>query len=76
MGAVKGRSQRTNARGEPTVLIQGRVVPQTREHAREAADSMGISMASYIELLIQNDAREHHVRPAGPFIQEALPVSA
>lgn len=58
------------------MLLQGRVAELTREAAREAADELGISMASYLERLVLADAQHHLVRPEGPFVQEELPVSA
>ena len=76
MGAVTGRSQRAGERGAPTVPLQGRVSESAREAAREAADALGISMAAYLEKLVLADAEHHLVRPTGPFVQEALPVSA
>lgn len=76
MAAVAGRSRRVAPPGAPTVLLQGRVAEPTRDAAREAADDLGISIAAYLEKLVLADAELHVVRPAGPFVQEELPVSA
>ncbi|PWJ23351.1 hypothetical protein ATK17_3845 [Branchiibius hedensis] len=66
MAAVRGRAKRAVPAGTPAVLLQGRVSPETRDAARAAADAAGISIAAYIELLVQADAREHFVRPESP----------
>lgn len=75
MSAVKGRKIRER-RGEPSVLLQGRVLPAAHEAAREAADEMGISIAAYLETLVLADAQQRIVRPQAPYVQEVLAVTA
>lgn len=45
------------------MLLQGRVLPSTRDAARAAADAAGISIAAYLEALVVADAESHFVRP-------------
>ena len=76
MPQVKGRAKRQAPSGAPTVLLQARVDPETREIARRGADAAGISIAAYMEKLLQADEQQHFVRPATPYRQETLDHTA
>lgn len=76
MAQVKGRAKRQAPRGAPTVLLQARVDPDTRELARQGADAAGISIAAYMEKLLQADHQHHFVRPDSAYRQEALDHTA
>ena len=54
MSSVRGRSHRTFPDGEPMALLQGRVRIATRRKAN-AADAAGITLAAYIEALVNRD---------------------
>lgn len=55
------------------VMLQGRVMPETREAAKKRADKLGMSMAAYLEELVRYDA-EHEVVtvPHPPYSQEQI----
>lgn len=72
MASVKGRSHR--ASGGPTRLLQGRVSPETHEAARAAADQDGMSIASYLEHLVLEDARRRQTTPRPALCQEAIAI--
>lgn len=72
MAAVKGRSRR-NTR-EAVVFMQGRVPPEVRAMAGDAADDLGISLSQYLDALVRADAAERFVRPSEPYRQEQLPA--
>ena len=55
MSSVRGRAHRTFADGEHVVLLQGRVRPATRTKANAAAQAAGISLAAYLEALVDHD---------------------
>lgn len=55
MSSVRGRSHRTFPDGEPMALLQGRVRPATRQKANAAADAAGITLAAYLEALVNRD---------------------
>lgn len=55
MSSVRGRSHRTFPDGEPMALLQGRVRIATRRKANAAADAAGITLAAYIEALVNRD---------------------
>lgn len=85
MSAMKGRARR--AEGAPTVLLQGRVSPEARAEVQEAAARSGVSIAYYLEALIdrlvdQNGALPLVDRPLRDrasqldFPQEAEPAAA
>lgn len=72
MASVKGRSHR--ASGGPTRLLQGRVSPETHDAARAAADQDGMSIASYLEHLVLEDARRRQTNPRPALCQEAIAI--
>lgn len=53
MAAIAGRARRP--RTGPNELIQGRIRPDLKERARRGAAVRGISLAMYLELLIEQD---------------------
>lgn len=52
---VSGRSKRPTNADAPHVLLQARVRPEVRIKARAAADGAGISIAAYLEALVDRD---------------------
>jgi hypothetical protein len=77
MPAVKGRSARP-ATDEGTVPLQGKVSPRIRDKARKAASAAGISMAQYLEQLVERDEVDQNGCPLWlqprPSNQEVLPL--
>lgn len=63
MAAVKGRRRRSNDE-IVTVPMQARVAIPTREKVRSVADTLGVSMSSYLDALIANDELDENGRPA------------
>ncbi len=77
MSAHQYRARRRQ--GSPTVLLQSRVAPEVREAVQEAAASSGVSIAYYMEALIQQLVEENGTLPLvdGPRPQrEELPIPA
>ncbi|WP_157887876.1 hypothetical protein [Frondihabitans sp. PAMC 28766] len=77
MGAMKNRV--TRAAGAPTVLLQGRVSPQTRADVQAAAEESGVSIAYYLEGLVARLIEQDGTLPliAPPQRQrEELPIEA
>jgi len=78
MPAVRGRA--AAPRGEDgTVPLQGRVHPRIRQKARDVADAAGISIAVYLERLIERDELDANgvptwLEPSAPRNQEVLPL--
>lgn len=78
MSGIKGLARRPD--GSPTVLLQGRVSPETRERVHDAAARSGISIAYYLDILVGRLVEEQGslptvskpARPSRP-TQEALP---
>lgn len=54
MSAMPGRRQRS-LRGQLLALMQARVRPEIREKANTAAQAAGITLASYLEQLVERD---------------------
>lgn len=77
MSAVKGRAQRPP--GKPTRLLQGRVDPGVHAKATIAAHAAGISVAAYLEALVERDEVDAfglpRWLPARPVDQEELPLT-
>ncbi len=62
MPAIAGRRRRT-ATANATAVLQARVAPQVRTKAHETADALGVSMAVYIQRLIEHDELDERGRP-------------
>lgn len=62
---ISGRERRvyTGTTKPDPVLLQARVDPRIREKANAAADAAGISMAAYLERLIERDQVDAHGCP-------------
>ena len=54
MAAIAGRRRRANT-GGLHVLLQGRVDPAIKERADRGAAVRGVSIARYLEMLIEGD---------------------
>lgn len=77
MSAMRGRARRPE--NVPTVLLQGRVSPETRVEVQAAAEASGVSIAYYLEALIADLVRENGALPTveRPIPQkEELPIPA
>lgn len=61
MPALKGRTPRRL--DEPMVVLQARVAPASRAKAHDAARALGVSVAAYVERLIQQDQLDEAGRP-------------
>lgn len=77
MAAVKGRTHRRGVSN--TVLLQARVQPDRRAKAEAAAAALGISVAAYIDQLLDHEQLDEHDRPLWwtvpvPADQEELPL--
>jgi len=78
MPAAKGRS--APRRGdEGLVPLQGRVTPAMRQKARDAADAAGISIAAYLQGLLERDEVDANgcptwLEPKAGRDQEVLPL--
>jgi len=55
MAAIAGRRRRTSSEGGIHVLLQGRVDPAIKERAHRGAAVRGVSIARYLEILIEGD---------------------
>lgn len=77
MSAMPGRRQR-NLRGQLLALMQARVRPEVREKANTAAQAAGITLASYLEQLVERDELDTGGCPLWltphPEAQEELPL--
>src|SRR3546814_17921429 len=74
---MKRRARRAD--GAPTVLLQGRVSPEARAEVQEAAERSGVSIAYYLEALIDQLVEDNGRLPiiASPRPpKEALPIPA
>ncbi len=58
-----GPGRRRRPPGIPLVEMKNRVPEGTRARANVAADALGITLAHYIELLVQRDAFDDTGRP-------------
>ena len=56
MAAIAGRRRRAST-GGVHVLLQGRVDPAIKERADRGAAARGVSIARYLEILIEGDER-------------------
>lgn len=80
MSSVKGRPRgRILKRDtEPIALLQGRVQPDIRLKANRAADAAGVSLAAYLEALIDRDVVDENGCPSWlpprSDLQEGLPL--
>jgi len=77
MSIAAGRARRAN--DAPTVLLQGRVSPDSRAEVRAAAEASGVSMSYYLDTLIKNLVDTHGGMPLvdSPRPQrEELPIAA
>lgn len=61
MPALPGRRPRVITGG--TSILQARVNPELRDKAHRAAEALGVSMAAYVEALIEHDELDHDGRP-------------
>jgi len=55
MAAIAGRGRRVSSEGGIHVLLQGRVDPAIRERAHRGAAVRGVSIARYLEILVEGD---------------------
>jgi hypothetical protein len=55
MAAIAGRRRRTSSEGGIHVLLQGRVDPDIKERAHRGAAVRGVSIARYLEILVEGD---------------------
>ena len=55
MSAQRGRRRRSHVGKPEPVMLQARVAPESRSKANRAADAAGISLAEYLEELIERD---------------------
>jgi hypothetical protein len=60
MPAARGRKQRPNG---PSATIYARVLPHNYDKAQSAAAALNVSVAAYIDLLIQRDRVDPEGRP-------------
>jgi hypothetical protein len=75
MAAIAGRRRRAST-GGVHVLLQGRVDPAIKEKADRGAAARGVSIARYLEILIEGDAvADDYVEP-DPSGQLDLGISA
>ena len=75
MAAIAGRRRRVST-GGIHVLLQGRVDPVIKEKAHRGAAARGVSIARYLEILIEgDDLADEYVEP-DPSQQLDLGVSA
>ena len=75
MAAIAGKRRRAST-GGVHVLLQGRVDPAIKERADRGAAARGVSIARYLEILIENDeVADTYVEP-GPCEQLDLGMSA
>jgi hypothetical protein len=75
MAAIAGRRRRAST-GGLNVLLQGRVNPEIKEKADRGAAARGVSIARYLEILIEGDAlADEYVEP-DPSGQLDLGISA
>lgn len=63
----------------PTVVMQGRVIPQVRDQVQAAAEASGVTMSYYLEALITELVRERGElptvpKPGIPSTQQELPI--
>lgn len=77
MGYPANRARRVHSM--PTVVMQGRVIPQVREQVQAAAEASGVTMSYYLEALITELVRERGELPTVPKpgiaqTQEELPI--
>ncbi|MBD8540605.1 hypothetical protein [Frigoribacterium sp. CFBP 8751] len=61
MSAIRGLAHRPQ--NVPTVLLQGRVSPETRLEVRAAAAASGVSIAYYLEALVAQLVAEQGCLP-------------
>ena len=63
MAAIAGRRRRAST-GGVHVLLQGRVDPAIKERADRGAAARGVSIARYLEILIEGDEMaETYIEP-------------
>ena len=77
MSAIRGRRRRSHAGKPEPVIMQARVAPDRREKANRAADAAGITLAEYLELLIDRDLVDTDGCPVWlprNHVQEELPL--
>jgi len=78
MSAIRGLAHRPQ--NVPTVLLQGRVSPETRMEVRAAAAASGVSIAYYMEALVAQIVAEQGCLPIvqHPYDKKAeeLPIPA
>jgi hypothetical protein len=64
MAAIAGRRRRTSSEGGIHVLLQGRVDPDIKERAHRGAAVRGVSIARYLEILVEGDElADTYVKP-------------
>ncbi|MBX3196238.1 MAG: hypothetical protein KF727_14205 [Microbacteriaceae bacterium] len=73
------RPKRRGHGSPPSVLLQARVAPESHALVREAAERSGVSMAYYVEALVQQIVDERGALPEVPNPRpqrEELPINA
>lgn len=81
MDAMSDYGRRASrAQNAPTVLLQGRVHPETRQAFKDAAAASGVSVAYYLDALAQTLLAERGSLPLvedpRPIKQTELPIAA
>lgn len=61
----------SRAQNAPTVLLQGRVLPETRQAFKDAAEASNVSVAYYLDALAQRLLAE---RGALPLVEDPRPI--
>lgn len=78
MSAIKGRTKRRD--NATTVLLQTRVTIPIRDEIHAAAEKSGLSLALYIEALVQQQLEDHGELPVFEHLArtrwEELPIPA
>ncbi|QNE48583.1 hypothetical protein F1C58_16100 (plasmid) [Glaciihabitans sp. INWT7] len=78
MSAIKGRTKRRD--NAVTVLLQTRVTTTVRDAMHAAAEESGLSLALYIEALVQQQLEDHGSLPVFDHLArprwEELPIPA
>ena len=73
-------NRRRRAINTPTVLFQGRISPHVKEEITAAAAASGVTMAYYLDALVQDLVNEHgHLplvaTPESKSTQQELPIT-
>jgi len=70
----------SRAQNAPTVLLQGRVSPETRQAFKDAAEASGVSIAYYLDALTRELVKENGglplVEDPRRIVRQELPIPA